>query len=71
MFVDNDEDENDWNAFWMLLLFGMFFCPPLWVCGSFGLCSDRRNEKLAGCANVLALLTFSITISLVLFLLAA
>jgi len=66
---DSDEWKDDaepaLNVFWLLLLLGMFFCPPLWLCGIFGLFSSKQDERVAGCFNAIALISFILLLVLV------
>eukprot|EP00210_Caulerpa_lentillifera_P005182 g4954.t1 len=55
-----NQDEEWFNLFWLFCLLG----PLTWPCALFGICSDRRNERMAGFVSLI-LLTLAIVVAAV------
>lgn len=51
--TDDLNNEGGFNVYWLLFILGFFFTPIFCLIGSFGLCSKRRGERLAGKVNLI------------------
>ncbi|CAD7695694.1 unnamed protein product [Ostreobium quekettii] len=46
------------NAYWVMFLVGLVVFPPALMCGMVGICSDRRNERIAGIVSAGAVIVW-------------
>lgn len=48
----SDAEDECFNLFWLFCLLG----PLTWPCALFGICSDRRSERMAGFVSLICLI---------------